>query len=305
MITTFENKGTRMEETLYNSIVSNARQVGSKYYADVPVELLIVDPEYQRIESRSQNKINKLAAQWDRNRLDALRTVAHPEEFKFSVVDGFGRLCASQLLIKPYKAIECEIILDAPSDPKERRKFEAKIFAKQEDCKEKLRPIQKHRANLLLEDPAAMLLQKICDKYDVTIDPNIKRGWQQPGFLGAYIDLYKIAGASDGAGCLDFIFAIIKNTGWNLESNAYARHIITAFRTAYRAHEAEREAIAAYISDEFRDTTPLLFKADSVSRYPKRGVPVACALYLEDLIVRDLNIERKTWCQDGRLIIAA
>lgn len=41
------------ENTLYRTVVSNTQKIGNKYFASIPRELLKVDPDYQRIDTRS------------------------------------------------------------------------------------------------------------------------------------------------------------------------------------------------------------------------------------------------------------
>ena len=81
--------------------------------------------------------------------------------------------------------------MNAPEDPEERRKFEASIFIGQDSEVEQLKPVQKHNARLLLGNTAAIIIQDICDKYDLKFTS--KQGKRDGGVLGSYPSTYEIA----------------------------------------------------------------------------------------------------------------
>ena len=94
----FDLTQTRGNKELYDIITPNVQKIGNKYFANVPVQLIFVDPEYQRVETRSKEKVTTLAQHWCDAKMDPIRLVAHPDENRFACVDGLGRLTAKMLL---------------------------------------------------------------------------------------------------------------------------------------------------------------------------------------------------------------
>lgn len=266
-------------ETLYKTVVNNAQRIGGKYFALVPRELLIVDESYQRTKGRSKNKINALVRNWDDSKMAPLKCTAHAEEGKICVVDGYGRMIASSMLATPKEELECEIIFDVPDDVDERRKYEAYLFASQTDEVEPIRLAQRHNANLILGEKTAVALQEVLDKYDVKIAYNT--GKRRPGVLGSYSDTYKIV-KGIGKDGLDFIFGVIKELSWNEEANGYSSCVVAGLRKVYEAEDKTKTRTKAIAI--LRETTPELFRATAISRYPKRSEFTAARMYMEDLL---------------------
>lgn len=285
---------TKANKVLYNAIMSNTKEIGSKVYASIPVELLYADPEYQRIETRNERKIYGLAKEWDDAKMDALRVVPHPEEYRFAVVDGYGRMCASQMTETPKTSLECEIIQGAPSDPEERLKFEARLYCEQQDETERLSPIQKHKANVLLRNSTAMILELVCNEYHVSIVSG--KGWRNERTLGSYGDAFNIVRVH-GEECLRYIFDVIKASGFDLEPNGYCRPVMVSLRNVYTAYGKDSKKA---ISEFLRQSSPRDFKANAIAKYPKREANIACTLFLQDYLV-SMGYGQEYTIKDGRL----
>ena len=105
--------------------------------------------------------------------------------------------------------------------------------------------------------------------------------------LGSYTDTYSIVKVH-GEKCLDFIFSIIDNAGWNKETNGYATFVMRALREVWIAHPNDRKEIHSFLSKELRQIDPALFSAEAKSKYPKRDHRVSCVLYVEDLVCDSL-----------------
>ena len=267
------------DKMLYEAIMNNTKEIGNKTYAFIPVSLLYADPEYQRIETRNERKIYGLAKEWDDAKMDALRVVPHPEEYRFAVVDGYGRMCASQMTETPKTSLECEIIQGAPSDPEERLKFEARLYCEQQDETERLSPIQKHKANVLLRNTTAMILELVCSEYQVAIMSG--KGYRNPRTLGSYTDAYSIVRVH-GEDCLRYIFEVIRDAGFDLEPNGYCRPVMVSLRNIYTAYGKDSKKT---ISEFLRKSSPKDFKANAIAKYPKREANIACTLFLQDYLV--------------------
>lgn len=294
---------TDEQKIMYETIINNAKPIGKpsskRYSASVPIKLLFVDPAYQRIETRSEQKIIALANRWSESKLTPITLVPHPEEYRFAVVDGYGRLRASQMLLVPYTELDGIILTDVPEDPEERRRFEAEIFIGQDNETEPVKPVQKHNARLLLGDNAAIIIQDICDKYGLSFTG--RQGSRDGGVLGSYPTTYEIAN-THGRKCIEFIFATINDAGWKTEPNGCSTYIMRSLKDTWVAHPNERKEIHDYLSQELRMIDPALFKSRAVTKYPYRDARTACSLYTEDILCMNLRLSRKIYDKGSRKI---
>jgi hypothetical protein len=298
--TTTNKSITKGDKALYSTVISNLKTVGGKTYAAIPIQLLWVDPDYQRIISRSENKIRNLALQWNPKKMDALKVVAHPDENLFSVVDGLGRLTASQLLAPPLETLECEVDLSAPTCPSERKRYEANLFISQYDEIEILKPVQKHNASVLLGDRACIDIDRACSKYNISIVAG--RGQRKSNVLGSYSAILSISKRNGYKG-LCFLFDIIAQAGWNIESNGYASYVCKAINNIYSAHNEQIREVENCLCAELRPMSPIIFKAKAVAQYPMRDHRSACTLYLEDVLIEKGGLQRKIDVVNGKIVI--
>ena len=269
-------------DTLYRTVANNAQQIGSKFFASVPVELFCIDESYQRTDTRDMRKIAQLAKKWDDNKMTPLLVTAHPDESKFCIVDGYGRYKGNSLRDESVRKteLECAIIFDVPEDIEERRKFEAKLFVAQMDEVESLKPYQKHKAAILLGDPIAIAVQEACDKFDLKWTH--KTGQRGKKILGSYTDAYRIVGRN-GKEALEFIFDTIHKLHWDTEKNGYSRCVMYGMRKVYECSKVNDKA-QKKIVEALRGTTPENLRAFAVSKYPMRNHQAATVMYVEDLL---------------------
>lgn len=256
--------------------------------ANVPLSLCYVDTRYQGM--RTHKNIKKLENKWDERKLSPIILVPHPEDYCFAIVDGQGRY-----IVAPKKGLDklhAIILMDAPEDPYERLKFEAAYFISQDTEVENVKPLEKHLARVINGDPAATVLDTLLNKYGIKFVAT--KGQREESILGSYTDTYSIAKVH-GEKCLDFIFSIIANAGWNKESNGYATFVMRALREIWVAHPNNRAAMHEYLSDELRQLDPGLFSANAKTKYPKRDHRVSCVLYVEDLVCEGLGIEKRIY----------
>jgi len=298
------NEETRRMEQ-FNDIVANIKPLmtvgkgknqrvitGS---AVVPLSCCFVDSRYQGM--RTHKHLNRLKNKWDERKLTPIILVPHPEEHRFAVVDGQGRC-----LVAPEKGMDrlnAIILMDAPEDLEERLKFEAEYFIGQDSEVENVKPLEKHLSRVIIGDSAAVSLDKLLNKYGIKFVAT--RGNRGESILGSYTDAYSIVKAH-GEKCLDFIFSIIENAGWNKETNGYATFVMRALREIWIAHPNDRKEIHKYLSKELRQIDPALFSADAKSKYPKRDHRVSCVLYMEDLVCDGLGIEKKIYIESGKKV---
>ena len=263
--------------------------------AVVPLSCCFVDSRYQGM--RTHKHLNRLKNKWDERKLTPIILVPHPEEYRFAVVDGQGRC-----LVAPEKGMDrlnAIILMDVPEDLDERLKFEAEYFIGQDSEVENVKPLEKHLSRVIIGDSAAVSLDKLLNKYGIKFVAT--KGNREESVLGSYTDTYSIVKVH-GEKCLDFIFSIIDNAGWNKETNGYATFVMRALREVWIAHPNDRKEIYRYLSKELRQIDPALFSAEAKSKYPKRDHRVSCVLYVEDLVCDGLGIEKKIYVENGKKV---
>ena len=298
------NEETRRMEQ-FNDIVANIKplmtvgkgknQRAITGSAVVPLSCCFVDSRYQGM--RTHKHLNRLKNKWDERKLTPIILVWHPEESRFAVVDGQGRC-----LVAPEKGMDrlnAIILMDAPEDLDERLKFEAEYFIGQDSEVENVKPLEKHLSRVIIGDNAAVSLDKLLNKYEIKFVAT--KGNRGESVLGSYTDTYSIVKVH-GEKCLDFIFSIIENAGWNKETNGYATFVMRALREVWIAHPNDRKEIHRFLSEELRQIDPALFSAEAKSKYPKRDHRVSCVLYVEDLVCDGLGIEKKIYVEKGKKV---
>ena len=298
------NEETRRMEQ-FNDIVANIKplmtvgkgknQRAITGSAVVPLSCCFVDSRYQGM--RTHKHLNRLKNKWDERKLTPIILVPHPEEYRFAVVDGQGRC-----LVAPEKGMDrlnAIILMDAPEDLDERLKFEAEYFIGQDSEVENVKPLEKHLSRVIIGDNAAVSLDKLLNKYGIKFVAT--KGNREESVLGSYTDTYSIVKVH-GEKCLDFIFSIIDNAGWNKETNGYATFVMRALREVWIAHPNDRKEIHRYLSKELRQIDPALFSAEAKAKYPKRDHRVSCVLYVEDLVCDGLGIEKKIYVENGKKV---
>ena len=301
-VVAMNEKTRRMEQ--YNDIVANIKplmtvgkgknQRAVTGSAVVPLSCCFVDSRYQGM--RTHKHLNRLKNKWDERKLTPI-LVPHPEEYRFAVVDGQGRC-----LVAPEKGMDrlnAIILMDAPEDLNERLKFEAEYFIGQDSEVENVKPLEKHLSRVIIGDNAAVSLDKLLNKYGIKFVST--KGNREESVLGSYTDTYSIVKVH-GEKCLDFIFSIIDNAGWNKETNGYATFVMRALREVWIAHPNDRKEIHRYLSKELRQIDPALFSAEAKAKYPKRDHRVSCVLYVEDLVCDGLGIEKKIYVENGKKV---
>lgn len=302
-VVAMNEEARRMEQ--YNDIVANIKplmtvgkgknQRAITGSAVVPLSCCFVDSRYQGM--RTHKHLNRLKNKWDERKLTPIILVPHPEEYRFAVVDGQGRC-----LVAPEKGMDrlnAIILMDAPEDLEERLKFEAEYFIGQDSEVENVKPLEKHLSRVIIGDSAAVSLDNLLNKYGIKFVAT--KGNREESVLGSYTDTYSIVKVH-GEKCLDFIFSIIDNAGWNKETNGYATFVMRSLRETWVAHPNDRKEIHRFLSKELRQIDPALFSAEAKAKYPKRDHRVSCVLYVEDLVCDGLGIEKKIYVDNGKKV---
>lgn len=264
---------------------------------NIPVELMEIDTRYQTDE-RTERDLKYLTDNWDERKLMPLLGVPHWEEGKVYIVDGYGRWIASQIVDKEngrkgnqrlYKDLKVQMIFHAPTDKSEREEFEAELYAFQGMSVRKVTPIQKHGAMLILHDKATETLEAMKNKYG--FEYRAEKGDREAGVLGSYTENLSLCKIDNGA-CADYVYSIIRDSGFDRKHSGYVAYVIRALRDIYNIYANDREATRQMLSNEFRKIMPLNLKANALTKYPVLDFRTAVSLYVEDLVVENLGLEQ-------------
>lgn len=262
----------------------------------IPVELLEIDESYQ-IPERTARSLEYLTKNWDDNKLLPLSGVPHWEEGKVYLFDGFGRWIGSQLIKNPKDDLQVMVILNAPTDPKERRLYEAKMYAFQNVGTARMTAVQKHGAMLLMHDKATIILEAMKKKYDFEYVAN--KGNRSASVIGSYTEA--LAMCRQGEDLAEFIFRICKKAGFDRKSNGYSTYVMRALRDLYKLYPENRTDVEKTMVKYMRKIEPVFLKSEAVVQYPLVDYKIACSLFLEDIVVRELNAKHKRKIENGKV----
>ena len=292
-----ENKGDIGE---VRGLLAASRQVGlKKVILPISVKLFATDNEYQT-DIRTERNLGYLINNWDERKLLPLVVVPHDEEGLFYVVDGYGRWKASQIVNpEKYSTLECLVLLDAPKDETERRMYEAEIYAFQNRDVAKMTPLQKHGSLKILGDESVLALDEFKVKYG--FDYVAMQGQRSENVLGSYSECLRIC-KTKGKECMDYIFSILQNAGFDRKSNGYAIYVIKSLCDVYTLYANDRDKTKEFLSNYLREITPKSFRANAVTKYKMLNERAACSLFTEDLIVNSLGLQQSREILGTRLV---
>lgn len=287
------------KKMLFNNVLNNAHTYG--YDAEgnpvvascqIPLSLCYVDERYQGL--RQHKKLGKLVANWDIAKCEPITIVPHPETYEFAIIDGKGRYNAATIL--NLKELPATILKKAPIDPEERLKWEAKFFISQNDETEQLKDVEKHLARVLNGDRAALIIERICEKYG--IEKMSATGKHIVSALGSYKATYNIAKAVNGEDVLNFGCSIVCNAKWDGRQNGFNEYLLSAFKNIYNAHPENIKRIHEYLSTALTEYDYRSFRHMCIANYPKRSVLAAMTLTIENMVCDTLNIPKKIYIDE-------
>ena len=272
-------------------LLAEARRQGKKaVIVSIPRKMFAIDAAYQT-PNRTERDMNYLINNWDDNKLLPVVGVPHDEEGLVYLVDGYGRVTASNVVdAKKYEYLECLVILNAPSDPRERQKFEAEQYAFQNKQVAKMTPLQRHGALEILGDKAVLALNSCKRKYNFLY--SAEKGKREEGILGSYSETYIIA-QKHGEDCLDYIFSVCQEAGFDRKPNGYSTSVFRALRDMYRLYPNNRKETAQFLGSYLRKYDPMRLKSNAVTRYSMLDYKMAMSLYVEDLCVDNVGLTHK------------
>lgn len=293
-VTGRKNKGNvgKLEGMLKEAVDGKKNAV----IVNIPVDMLEIDESYQT-EERTARSLSYLVANWDDNKLLPLAGVPHWEEGKVYLFDGFGRWIGSQMIKKPKKELPVMIILNAPKRETERRVYEAKMYAFQNKDVAKMTAVQKHGAMLLMHDEATEILEEMKKKYD--FEYSYLKGNRSASVLGSYTEALAIC--KQGKGMADYVFGICKRAGFDRKPNGYSTYVMRGLKDMYKLYPEVREDTEKVMIKYLRKIEPIFLKSEAVVKYPLLEFKTAVSLFLEDIVVRELNTEHKRTVENGKV----
>lgn len=220
------------------TIITNATKTSANImYACIPLELMDVDPEYQRPVTR--RRINTLKANWNDAAAGAL--IVSYRNDRFIVMDGNGRRHAAAELGKTM--LHCQIHVGLSQSD------EAKIFTAQDKAKSPLNGSDRIKSGAIAEDPVYLGVRDVCREFNV----NPYRSGNKIGALTGATRAAWIVG-HDGPDMLRRIFKLVHTADWHLQPNGYSSNVLNTFRNLcllYKDQEIDSAVVKAC-----RGTTP-------------------------------------------------
>ena len=284
---------------LYRATMNGAvpmDDTGNKLFNKAVDRSMIVFPDWQRVDTSSEKKIAALRKNFDKNLMDPLLLVAWPEEECFHCANGYHRYTATEGL-DGMQELPC-VILIGPENRKDRKEFEINLFLKQSVSTEPLKAVQMHVARLEIGDPGAVILQDLCDKYEITIPDN--KGQRADHVLGSYDTTYNIAKQVNGRRRLGDIFEVLEIAGYTKETNGLSCVIMSPVDNILQQYGFVKMELGEYM----RTMSPRNLISKAAARYPERGWRVQLTLFLQDWIVATYNVDPK-YNAKGKLIKVA
>ena len=210
--------------TLNQMTNANAIRIGVRKFALIPVTEMFIDETYQR---SVQNKVNKIANNWNDNKCDILQISYRTDIDKYAIIDGQNRWAAACKIGITH--LLCQIFEGLTL------KEEAQIFAEQNDNVTKISSADKFKSLLVMEDKTCLQIKSLCDEFGISIrktqgDSLNKIRKNLNGLVSAQriVEQY-------GIKCLRWIFTVIEKSGWELTAKAYSYKSIEILFNFYQS----------------------------------------------------------------------
>lgn len=225
-------------------------------FTEVPLELIHIDPGYQRTETFCLSKANQIAA-------DFSDQVYEP--IKLNYRDG-GFYCPSgqHRIYAHLKMGRDKIMAELISCS---RKEEIAIFLYQDDNRSKLQPYDRWKAGCEIGSPADMALKEICSSYGVEIGKVHGKARLRGVTVGRRII------ESSGKEMLNLIFETIVESGWKDLPHAFDSRYLRGLHKFY-VHRCGGSGCSVTQGKQrlirfFEDKTPVEVQANALVAYPK------------------------------------
>ena len=255
--------------TLAVTVMNNAYSICGKRIASVPVELMELDHEYQRVLGKT---VRKLMAEWKDEDCDFLE-VSYRDN-KFYIIDGQHRYSVAKA--KGIEALPC-IIFEGLT-----QSDEALRFAKQQDNVNKLSPYDTFKANIACGDERIpeiaidMKIKSICDKYGILVK-KYGNGMSDQKVLRS------LTRARRYHESFEWVMDIINASNWANCSYAYTASIFETL-VSYKNNNRDNIGKAEQnIIQMMNSITPNELESMARYEYSEYGISTALTLCVRDL----------------------
>jgi hypothetical protein len=227
MYPTTMSKATTAEKTL----VANTQSL--------PVDVLLIDPVYQRKLSHTQ--VNDIVRDFNPRRFGVLKVSFR--DGKYYVIDGQHRLAAARLL--DYKRVPC--IIEAGMT----QQSEAEDFSNQQDNMRRVSTLARFMSSLAAGNPYSIEIYKSVTTFDYTIQ-GFGIDCTSADCISSVATLQAIAHLPEGLTLLDWTLYLIRTT-WNGQSKATLGFVISgtaAFLRRFGCDNINCENFSKQLSDK-------------------------------------------------------
>lgn len=288
----------RNNKLAYDLVMQNCQNIGGKRFCYIPLDLLEIDEDYQRIFCISMQKIHALTQKWDKNKCDPILVAPHPETSTFAVIDGSHRMLVAGILHK--EGVVAVLADDLSDDPTKRKIQEAELFSEQETNTDHLSPSHKHKAYVTRGIKKYCVLDKCIQGRRLLLSAHELKNMVKEKqdalraadycVLTGYNAAVQAAAMANGEETLTNIFNIIEEAGWHGAVNGYGANVIVPVKSVLNLHDNDPKVIKAIINF-FRPMEPDTFFARAHAKYEGRKEKERLTMYLEEEVAKRLGIQ--------------
>lgn len=247
------------------AILRNAKEMNGIKFAELPLDLLILDEEYQRPE----HDWRKIATNWNDRLVGTI--ICSYRDCNFYVIDGATRCRAARYIGK--ETINAIIYTGLTVDE------EAILFARQDENKKRVSLNEKFNAYRVANDEETIAINAICKEFHLKPVRDRSNTAVYLSSITGVIQMYRTCGA-DG---LRWAFDIIRSCGWHGARNGYGDVIMATLRYVYvHFGAAARQAVIQI----FKDATPNILIAQAQVFTGIQGAKRAMVSYMDRELTR-------------------
>lgn len=258
---------TKNPQDIITQILQNAhRTTSGTYIAEVPLDLIQTDYDYQR-----KIKKNQLTSVFDLSRCSLLTlNLRDNEPDVLYVADGNHRCDAARS--NGVKSLEAEIFVGLT------KAEEALWFANQATFTKKINPKEEYKANLVWGDPIDTEIERLAKKYRLKVVDASKKDVELTG-LGSARSIVR----KSGSNALEAIFKLIKACKWNAQKRPYSSRWLDALHYVYEQHNGFSDDIIENFTKIGSYESPDNVYAFSILKHPTFDYRVALKATLDDI----------------------
>lgn len=242
------------------AILRNAKEMNGVKFAELPVDLLVLDEEYQRPE----HSWRQIATNWNDMLVGTI--ICSYRDCRFYVIDGATRCRAAKFLGK--ETINAIVYTDLTLEQ------EADLFARQDENKKLVTQSEKFNAHRVAKLADVLAIDAICKEYHV----KPVRGRDIEGVFLTSITAVKEIYAAHGEKGLRWAFDVIQGSNWHDARGGYGSTILYMLKYVYGQFGAAADRALMLI---LRNTQPYMLVAQAQVATGIPGQKRALITYIE------------------------